>query len=74
MANEILAAQNVRLTTTTTTDSNGKAVPALKVTFNVGRHGPFTELFPKGKDDVATVRSWIDSQVQRVNQIVGASS
>lgn len=35
------------ITETTMTDAQQKTVPAIKVTYTVGTHGPFVEVFPK---------------------------
>ena len=53
----------------TTTTANGRTVPAIKVTFKVGEHGPFSEIFPKDTFSAATVNQKLGEFVMHLQQI-----
>ena len=51
-----------------TLDQNGRPINSVTVTFSVGRHGPFTVVFPAGGATPDAVRDVITAQVNSLRQ------
>lgn len=49
-----------------------KAIPHMVVTFTVGTHGPFQEIFPKAGFDPSTVNQKVADFVQKVGLVAGS--
>ncbi len=52
-------------------DNLGRAHAFIRVDFNVGDHGPFTERFPKETYDAAVVRAKLEQFANSLQQLGG---
>ncbi len=51
----------------------GQSVPAIKVTFKVGTHGPFTETFAKSEYTAAVQNQRLEAFAAQIRQATGGA-
>lgn len=66
--NELLI---TNITEETGYDAQNKPQPMIRVTFTVGRHGPFIERFPKAQFNVAAIRPQLNEFAAKITALQG---
>lgn len=64
-----LKANNITTSEFTGFTKTGQTFKALRVTFFVGPHGPFTKDFPSQSDQTQAIQQYIDSVVSQQNAL-----
>lgn len=64
-----LKASNINVSHGAVTDSSGKQAVGLKVSFNVGDHGPFYLNYGDSQTPIETVKRDIQKQVDDLNSL-----
>ncbi|HEV2224386.1 MAG TPA: hypothetical protein VGR84_15435 [Candidatus Acidoferrales bacterium] len=61
-----MPARITKITEAVATDASGKSVPAFRIEFMVGTHGPFVEVFPKANFSAAAALQQVQATAQHV--------